>query len=352
MATTVAIQPDGAGTWRTGVAFGATDGILPETISPITLQGNKQPIESIGISNVEFMKIVEVEANPTLTFIMRWSGMYWAFLAHWMGDDTKVFAAMLATHDMNYQETNTLKAITMGVRIADNNSQILEWPSLKPQQIVMAPNSEGFWEMQVVCMGNTIEANADATNGQTEFDAVTYFSKARELCVRANLFRLNTGAGGLASPTDDREVQDLTITLERPYVNDRPTEGAVAKGGAQVQIPEPVQDGSTIVTVGFNEPDFIDFASLVDEFKDDTEFKADLVYAETINALSYKATQEFALMEYMPPEANLDRQARVPLQREFRCITAQSIPTGMTTLNPIHVEIVNEDNVTYETGVV
>lgn len=351
MPSTVAIQPDGAGTWRTGVAFGALDGILPETISPITLQGDKQPIESIGISNVEFMKVVAVEANPTLTFIMRWSGMYWAFLAHWMGDDTMVLLASINTHDMNYQENNTLNAITMGVRIADNNSQILEWPSIKPQQIVMAPNSDGFWEMQVVCMGNTIEANADAVNGQTEFDAVTYQSKARELCIRANLFRLNTGAGGLASPADDRLVQDLTITLERPYVTDRPTEGAVALGGAQVQIPEPVQDGSTIVTVGFNEPDFIDFSSLVDDFKDDTEYKADLKYAETVNALAYQSLMEFALMEYMPPEANLDRQARVPLQREFRCITAQSTPTGLQTANPIHVEIKNEDNVTYETGV-
>lgn len=351
MATTVAIQPDGAGTWRTGVAFGATDGILPETISPITLQGDKQPIESIGISNVEFMKVVAVEANPTLTFIMRWSGMYWAFLAHWMGDDTMVLAAGLNTHDMNYQENNTLNAITMAARIADNNSQILEWPSLKPQQIIMAPNSEGFWEMQVACMGNTIEANADATNGQTEFDAVTYISKARELCVRSNLFRLNTGAGGLASPTDDRKVQDLTITLERPYVTDSPTEGAVAKGGAQIQIPEPVQDGSTIITIGFNEPDFITFADLVDSFKDDTEYKADLTLAETVNALAYQSLMEFALMEYMPPEANLDRQARIPLQREFRCITPQAIPTGMQTANPIHVELANEDNVTYETGV-
>jgi len=252
---------------------------------------------------------------------------------------------------MNYQENNSLSNITLGVRIADDNNQILEWPSLKPQQIIMAPNSEGFWEMQVANLGNTIEANADATNGQTEFDAVTYISKARELCIRSNLFRLNTGAGGLASTADDRKVQDLTITLERPYVTDTPTEGAVARGGAQVQIPEPVQDGSTIVTVGFNEPDFITFADLVDSFKDDTEYKADLVLAETVNSLAYTSTMEFALMEYMPPEANLDRQARIPLQREFRSITAQSTPTGMTTANPIHVEIVNEDNVTYETGV-
>lgn len=351
MSHDVAIQPNGAGTWRTGTAVGATDGILPETISPISLQGDKQPIESIGFSDVEFMKVVAVEANPTLTFIMRWSGMFWAFLAHWMGDDTLVFAASVATHDMNYQRRSSLVAITMAIRLDNNNSKILEWPSLKPQQIIMAPNAEGFWEMQVACMGNTIEANADATNGSTEFGNVTYISKARELCIRSNLFRLNTGAGGLASTADDRLVQDLTITLERPYVADSPTEGAVAKGGAQVQIPEPVQDGSTIVTVGFNEPDFISHADLVDSFKDDTEYKADLKLAETVNALGYQSLMEFALMEYMPPEANLDRQARIPLQREFRCILAQSTPTGMQTANPIHVELKNEDNVTYETGV-
>lgn len=350
MSHDVAIQPNGAGTWRTGTAVGATDGILPETISPITLQGDKQPIESIGFNDVESMKVTALAANPTLNFIMRWSGMYWAFLAHWMGDDTMVLAASINTHDMNYQRRSSLVSITMAIRLDNDNNKILEWPSLKPQQIVMAPNAEGFWEMQVACMGNTIEANADATNGSTEFGNVTYITKARELCFRSNNFRLNTGAAGLAGG-DIRNVQDLTITLERPYVADSPTEGAVAKGGAQVQIPEPVQDGSTIITVGFNEPDFIAHADLVDSFKDDTEYKADLVLAETVNSLAYVSTMEFGLMEYMPPEANLDRQARIPLQREFRCITPQSTPTGMTTANPIHIEVKNEDNVTYETGV-
>ena len=56
MATTdVAISPNGAGTWHSGVAVVAGDGILPETISPITLGGNKVRITSIGISDVEFM---------------------------------------------------------------------------------------------------------------------------------------------------------------------------------------------------------------------------------------------------------------------------------------------------------
>ena len=55
-------------------------------------------------------------------------------------------------------------------------------------------------------------------------------------------------------------------------------------------------------------------------------------------------------MEYMNPEAGLDRQARVPIQREFRCVTPQSTPTGMETANPIHVEIDNTDNLSYEIG--
>lgn len=351
MATTdVAISPNGAGTWHTGVAVGAGDGILPETISPITLGGNKVPISSIGVSDVEFMKIVSIEANPTLTFLMRWNGMFWSFLSHWMGDDTLAFSSPIATHDMNYQRRSTLSNITLAARIDNDNNKIIEWPSLKVQQIVIAPNGDGFWEMKAVCIGDTIEVNADATNDSTAFGNVTYTTKAQEMCFRANLFRINTGAGALASTADDLRVQDLTITLSRPLVSDSQTEGTTAAGGVQVQSPEPVQDGETEITIGWNEPDFITIASLVDDFKDDVEYKGDLTMTETIGSDAHQMLIEFGLMETMPADAGIDRQARVPLQREFRCVTPQSTPTGMQTANPIHVELINIHNVTYETG--
>ena len=346
----VAISPNGAGTWRTGVAVGALDGILPETVTPIAIQGNRVPIESIGISDVEFMKVTSLDANPTLTFLMRWNGMWWSFLTHWMGDDTKTGAGPIYVHALNYQRRSSLVSITMAIRIDSNNSKILEWPSLKPQQIVMGPNSEGFMEMQVVCMGNSILQNVDATSGSTEFGNVTYATKAQELCIRGNLFRLNSGAGALTSTADDLDVEDFTLTLDRPLVADRPTEGSTATGGAQVQIPEPVQDGATVITAGWNEPDFIDIDSLVDDYKDNTTHKADLIMNETIGGNAHVLDIELGLMEYMNPEAGLDRQARVPIQREFRCITPQSTPTGHTTANPIHVEIDNTDNLDYEIG--
>lgn len=351
MATDVAISPNAAGTWRTAVVVGAADGIMPETISPITLQGNKVPIESIGISDVEFMKTVHVDANPTLNFIMRHSGMYWSFLAHWMGADTKVFSTPLATHDLNYAARSTMVSLTLAVRINADNNKILEWPSLKPQKITMAPNSEGFWEMNVECLGNTIEALSDAASGSTEFGNITYLTRTQEMIIRGNTFRINNDAGALDS-ADEIKVADLTITLDRPYETDEVTEGTTALGGAQVQIPEPVQNGSTIVTIGWNEPDFISFASLVDDFKDDIQYKADLITTETFSSNLHTVTQEFALMEYMPPDAGLDRQSRVPVQREFNCVTAQSTPTGMTNANPIHVEVINTDDFDYTTGAV
>ena len=339
-----------AGTWRTAVAVGALDGILPETVTPIALQGNRVPIESIGVSDVEFMKVTSLDANPTLTFLMRWNGMWWSFLAHWMGDDTLTGAGPIFVHDMNYQRRSNLVSITLAARLDDNNSKLLEWPSLKPQQVVISPNSDGFMEMQVVCMGNTIEQNADAINAQAQFDAVTYATKAQEMCIRANLFRINSGAGGLASVTDDLEVEDLTLTLDRPLVADRPTEGATAAGGAQVQIPAPVQDGPTVITVGWNEPYFIDIDSLVDDYKDNITHKADIVMNETIGGNAHVLAIELGLLNYLNPDAGLDRQARVPVQREFRCVTPQSTPTGLSTANPIHIQIDNTDNLTYETG--
>jgi len=351
MSHDVLLQPNGAGTWLTGVAGGALDGILPETIAPISLQGNKAPLESIGFSDVEFMKLIAVEANPTITLIMRWNGQHWGFLAHWMGDDTDTGAGPIFVHTLNYQRRSTLTALTMAIRIDNNNSKIVEWPSLKPQQIVMAPNSDGFWEMTVVTMGDTIEANADATNGSTEFGNITYDTKAQEMCFRANLFRINTGAGGLASPTDDLKVQDLTITLDRPLVADTTTAGVdIVAGGKHTQIPEPVQDGPTVITVGWNEPDFIAHASLVDDFKDDVEYKGDVKMTQTIGSDAHIFLGEFALMDYLPPDAGLDRQQRIPVQREFRCLLAQSTPTGLATANPFHVSLSNLSATNYEIG--
>jgi len=89
---------------------------------------------------------------------------------------------------------------------------------------------------------------------------------------------------------------------------------------------------------------------LVDDFKADVEYKGDLIISETFSANLHTITQQWPLMEYMPPDAGLDRQSRVPVQREFRCILAQSTPTGMTNANPIHIEVINTDNFDYTTG--
>ena len=170
------------------------------------------------------------------------------------------------------------------------------------------------------------------------------------MCFRANLFRVDTCAGGLASTANDLRVQDLTITLSRPLVSDSQTEGTTTKGGAQAQSPEPVQDGETEITIGWNEPDFIAIASLVDDFKDDVQYKGDLTMTETIGSDAHQMLMEFGLMETMPADAGIDRQARVPLQREFRCVTPQATTTSMQTANPIHVELKNVHNISYETG--
>ncbi len=349
MPTTVAIQANGAGTWRTATAVGAADGILPETIEPITLNGNKVPIESIGCNDVEGMRLVSIEANPTLKFIMRWNGAFWAFLAHWRGDDTAVNAPPFTTHDMNYQSRSTMSNITMAARIDDNNSQILEWGSLKVQQITLAPNSEGFWEMTVNCMGNSI-IDDSATNGQTQLDAVTYTSKAQTMLFRKNQLRDNGQAAGALGGGDTRSVADLTLTLTRPLVTDDVTEGTAAAVNTNLEIAEPVQDGSTVITVGWNEPDFIDFAGLVSELPDDTQLKGDIIMTETIGSDAHIFTVELGSMDPMPNDANLDRQQRVPLQKNYRCIKPASTPTGQTGANPIHVELKNVENLSYETG--
>ncbi len=201
--------------------------------------------------------------------------------------------------------------------------------------------------MTVNCMGNSI-IDDSATNGQTQLDAVTFTSKAQTMLFRKNQLRVNGQAAGALSAT--RAVADLTLTLNRPLVTDDVTEGTAAAVNTNLEIAEPVQDGSTVITVGWNEPDFIDFAGLVSELPDDTQLKGDIIMTETIGSDAHIFTVELGSMDPMPNDANLDRQQRVPLQKNYRCIKPASTPTGQTGANPIHVELKNVENLSYETG--
>ena len=182
--TTIAIQPGGAGTWGTASAPGANDGILPASIDQLALQGNVAFDETIGMTQLQYADMMLHEANPTIILPLRWNGMHWAFLANIMGDSTKTGAGPTYVNTMNYQEESALVQITMAAEIG-SDGDIIEWPSLKVQAISLEPDGDGFWQMTVTTLGNTILYDSDATTATSDFNAVTFASKVQRMRYKA-----------------------------------------------------------------------------------------------------------------------------------------------------------------------
>jgi hypothetical protein len=342
--TLVGLQPNGAGTWGTGVAVGATDGILPWSIDEIQLQGNVLFDDSVGMTMLQYADVLAHEANPTITIPMRWNSMAWGFVANWFGDDTDSGAGPTYTHTMNYNEETSLTGLTMALEV--NNADIVEWPSLKVQQISLEPDGDGFWQMTCNCLGDTIKYGADATNAGSDFNALTYISKVQRIRYRALSLKINA-QGSDPSGQTAQSVTDTVLTLARPY--EQPRAVVAVATGLEKAGDEPIQNGHSEITLSFNEPTYTAIGDF-DDLEDGTEKTIDLEMAETVSSQAHTMLWEFGAAHTIPASTALERGQRIPMTKNYRCIKPQSAATGQATANPIHFVLVNVDDRTYETG--
>jgi len=329
-------------TWGTAVNLAALDGIIPRSIDKLVLDGDVIPDKGVAnLGEIQYMDVIKHTVNPTITLDLRRTGMLWRFWAHLMGDDT-VTGADPYTHTFNWQDESALFSC-MGIEI--NNADIIEWPSLKTVQISLEPGGEGFAQMVVNTIGDTIAIADDATNTGTQFDLVTYGSKTLRMPSRELRLRINTqGGGALDSGDTVGNCSNWNLLINPSYEEELVTQGAST--GVEYTTDEPQRSDFAENILGFDTTDYTTIA-LLDDFHDETEYKADLYWAKTIGT-AFSFLIECGALHPIPAAVALEAGARIPLTRNFQLIEPQSTPTGMATANIIHSILVNDLNASYE----
>lgn len=348
----VGYKPNSAGTWRTAETVGTLDGLLLTSIDEIQLQGEPVFDQSIGIAQLQFSDRTADEATPTLVMPMRWNGAQWSFFAHLIGSDVTSGADPF-THTMTYLEEPVAVHGTLAIGIDTDNDgtteDIIEFPSVKPTGLSLEPDGEGFWQLTVNTMCNTILYAGDASNNAAALDAVTFQTdqettrmRYRGLCLRTN------AQGSDPSGETSKNVAEVSFNLTRPFEASILTECNTT--GTEKQIPEPVQRGHPEITFSWNEIDEYAAIGDFDDLQDETALTGDFEMAETISAQSLSYLLEMPKMVRFPASTALEGGARIPCTKNYQCAAAPSTPTGQATANRIHQVLVNGDTTDYDIG--
>ncbi len=343
--TVIAIKP--TSTWHTAATLGAGGQLFCQSLDPAAQKGNVVADEGAGKARKQDYDLMEDVADPTIVDQLRWNSAHWCFLANWMGDDTKTGVSAPFTHTFNYQPDPTLVGITIGWRI---NTFIHEVPSVKVQALAFEA-ADGFWNMTVTTLGDTVLTGANATNTDTEFNAVTAPALNNRMRFKANQYRQNA-QGGAALGTGDviGDVFDFAINLSRPY-DDMKDVLKGAATGAERRRAEPIQGVGDVfpsMIVSYSRKT-ADLSTHLDDLNSGNEYKGDLKMSETISAVAHSLTWEFGRMVPVDPQYAIERGLRIPMLHSFELFKPSSTPTGFSTSNEIHVILANNSNVSYET---
>lgn len=336
------IAVDGASTWHTAVALGANMGIYPDSLPNISLGGEPVLDTPIGLAEVENVDYLMHDTTPEVRGFLRRTGAQWHIISVVTGDDT-VSGVGPYTHTMTWQTSSTLFS-TMAMEV--NNADIIEWPSVKWTGFTLESSGDGRVNLTARSIADTVQIAGDATNTGTEFDAVTYITNGLIVPARELQFRINAQAGGALGGSDEIDLSGFTLDVNRPYVRDDLSKGAT--DDTEKQTDEPVQEEVSDIRLSVTVNDYTTIA-LLDDLKDQTEYKATLVWARTISTVAYSLTIELGRLIPFPQDIAAESQSRLPLTRTFRCIKPTSTPTGLATANPIHIIMVDNSNISYET---
>ena len=337
--------------WGTPIALAALDGILPFGIDRIALDGETVPDDSIG-NWVEMQEVDLIRhiSNPQITLPLRREGMLWRFVSHLIGDDTITGpVGNVYQHTMNWLDESTLFSC-MGLEINETASpgHIVEWASLKTVGVVFEPDGEGFWQMVVSTIGDTINIGSDATNTDTEFDLITYATKTKRIGFRETAFRINAQAGAALASGDIVKCSNIAVNLIRPYPADGELVTRGASTGAELTTDEPIREGyATGMVLSFTDPDYTTEA-LLDEFHDEAEQKADITITKTIGSDAHVLLMQMPRLHPISPEVAIERGSRIPMTRNFMMKDATAAPTGMSVHTIFHLILDDLQTVTYE----
>ena len=337
--------------WGTAIALAAKKQILPFSVDPIILDGELVFDDTVGNwQELQEADLVKHLANPTITIPVRRTGAHFLFWAHIIGDDTETGTTPAITHTMSWQRAVTL-FFTMALEINETASpgDIIEWPSLKVVGVTLEPDGDGFMQFVVSTMGDTIDIAGDATNSDTEFDLLSAVSEVTRMSFREVAFKMDeVGTDPVSGSIIG--ISNMSLVVNRPYPGEDVARGTFAKAP---MTDEPIQDGAAEITFGFDVNDFTTIA-LLNDLETGQEYAADLNFDATVAAIVYKFDTELTNLRPIPAKMALDRGARIPLTRNFRAVMVDQVGgtpnTGMTTVEPIHTIIQDDNDLSYEDG--
>jgi len=335
---------------HTAETMGTLDGALPFTIDPANAQGEVVFLDSIGIQDASQYDLMRDLANPTITGPLHWNSSEWEWLAFMIGSDVLTGASPY-THTMTWVRDNARTGITCAWRVdAGSGNYIFEIPNLKPTSMTLQ-NDGGHLGFSVTTLGDVVLTTADSTNGNTEFDAITYNGQNTPILYNNMRLRLNSQAGGALGSSDEiTDATDVTLTITRPY---DPMEDVVRSFTSALDArrrAEPIWTGEFVeILLQFN----LKTANLtthIDDINDNNEYKADINFSESVGGQAFTFDMELTRLKPFEPSMSISRSARVGFTHSMRAILAPSTPTGMTNANEIHVVLVNNVNLDYDVG--
>lgn len=336
-----------ASSWGAAIpsdTVGANTGIIPKEFPMLSVGGD--PVFDEGIANLgelQYADLLEETVEGSIAFTMRRSGAEWQLWANLFGDDT-VTGSNPYTHTFNWQ---TSAALLHHMAMEVNNADIVCIPAMVVTGATIAPSGDGRTDITYNFIGDTLDAADDGSlqDTGTEFDAVTYITKALVAPSAECRIRLNAQAGGALGSSDELNVVNYNLQVNRNYSNERGTIGA--SNGLERQILQPVRAGYSEVMLTL---EFADYASIsrFQDFSSQTQYKADLYWAKTVGATAYSFLIELGALIPLAPSGSVVGGERVPLTWNFKAVQPQSTPTGMATSNIIHSVLVDAFSTTYE----
>jgi hypothetical protein len=337
--------------WGTPIAVAALDGILPFNIDRIALDGEVVFDESIGNwGELQEGDLVRHLANPQITLPLRREGMLWRFVAHLIGDDTVTGpVGNVYTHTFNWQDESTLfSSMALEINETASPGHIVEWASLKTVGVVFEPDGDGFWQIVVSTIGDTINIGGDATNTDTEFDLITWATKTKRIGFRESQLRINAQGGAALGSGDVVKCSNIAVNLVRNYPADGELVTRGASTGAEKTTDEPIREGyNDGMILSFTKNDYTTEA-LLDEFHDETERKADIIVTKTIGSDAHVMTMTMPRLYPISPEVAIERGSRIPMTRNFVMTDATANPTGMSVNTIFHLVLDELQSASYE----
>jgi hypothetical protein len=333
-----------AATWATAATVGALNGVYVDAVSPIALQQEVIPDETLGTDFQSRVDLGNKVIDLTVDMPLRYENHHWAAIAGWFGDDSQTGTSSPYTHIMDLQDETSLY-FTAAARIDD---MIVEYPSVTISGFTLATGGDGFMTLQLKGIANTVKYAADATNAAANYNAITF--KTTTLKVPLQHGRVNINAQGGADFNSSGEGSDrvypseITIEgnrdLDRDFTANRTTSNSVVW-----QTTEPARNGypSVIVTLAFPE---LTALSDLEAFQDETMKKMEIYfYASANDSIKF----QFPNLQPIQPTFDLAGAGRQGYTVSYMALSCATAPTGMTGVTaPVRLTLINTSSAAYD----